>query len=56
MIEADDDLARVLQREYEHLGSKLYLDRLPLKVKHKHRAYLVSLQRLAYLKGLKSAR
>lgn len=52
VIEADDYLARVLQHEYEHLDGKIYLDRLPLAVKHKHRAYLASLQRQAraYLK------
>ncbi len=47
VIEADDYLARVLQHEYEHLDGKLYLDRLPLAVKHKHRASLASLQRQA---------
>ncbi len=40
-------LARVLQHEYDHLEGKLYLDRLPPSVKHKHRTYLASLQREA---------
>lgn len=54
MIEADDCLARVFHHEYEHLNGKLYLDRLPLSVKRKHRTYLASLQRQAktYLRKL----
>lgn len=54
-LEADDYLARVFQHEYDHLDGRLYLDRLPVEVKLKHRAYLASLQRQAknYLKQLK---
>ena len=49
IIEADDYLARVFQHEYEHLDGKLYLDRLPLSIKQKHRSYLAALQRQAKL-------
>lgn len=54
-IEVDDYLARVFQHEYDHLEGRLYLDRLPIEVKHKHRVYLASLQRQAraYLRQLK---
>ncbi len=54
-MELEDFNARVVQHEFDHLESKLFLDLLPRSVLDEHRAELAKMQRdaKAFLKELK---